>query len=170
MRAVRGRAGARFQPGADRLQGLRILRDRLAPGSVESRCACGAGNTPAVFFAERLGGVDVVRAGSIFLLTCIVVAVVFVLVGAGTAAAAGLRTKRRADEVQRAATTLDVGDTLRGYETRLRASADAMQALLPRTRTALETLNAALRELRMPQAMLAIRTAAVAVRALTSGR
>lgn len=110
------------------------------------------------------------RAGGIFLLTCFIVAAVFVLVGIGTAALAGLRTKRRAGQVELAAAKLDVSAEMRAYETRLRASADAVHPLLARLQNALETLNAALRDLRMPQAMLAIRAAVVAVRALTAGR
>ncbi len=92
-----------------------------------------------------------------------------VLFGVAVAAVAALRVKRHADALQahpliaRAAAAPALGE-------RITHDLEALTGLSVRAQAALEQLAVALHEVRLPQAIAALRVAGAAIRLLLSGR
>ena len=106
---------------------------------------------------------------SAVLIVGVAAAAACMLVGIAVAAVAGLRVKRHADAlqahplIQRAAAAPALGE-------RITHDLEAITGLTARAQAALEQLGAALQELRLPQAIAALRVAGAAIRLLVSGR
>ena len=97
----------------------------------------------------------------------IVLAVVFAIAGIVTAALAGLRFKRRLDALKKAQLAHYVPEA-QAYVHRINTDLELMQTLLESAKASIDSINESLRELKMPQAILALRVAGAAVRLLIS--
>jgi hypothetical protein len=110
------------------------------------------------------------HAGAILAWVFAGLAVVLAGIGAVVAVRAAARTRRRLDEIAAAVPSLIDVERAQADVNRLAAAADTATLLLSRARAAIEELNEGLTQLRLPQAMLALRTAGAAIRLLFNGR
>ena len=93
------------------------------------------------------------------------VAVLFFLAGSVAAMLAAGRTARRLSELRAHSALIDA-PALAARVERLNATLTHMPALLERAHAAIDRINTALRELRLPQAVAALRAAGAAIRLL----
>lgn len=105
----------------------------------------------------------------IFVFGCVAIAAVFAAVGIRRATTAALRVKRRVATLSQSP-ILALPQDMQAYVARIEASVAAMAPLVARGRAAVDEIKRGLVALRMPQAILAIRTGVVSVRLLVSGR
>lgn len=99
------------------------------------------------------------------LLACIALAIVLIVAGAVAAAISGLRVKRHADALKKSP-ILGYPAEAQALAHRIDADLAQMQPLLERAKIAIDTINRSLQQLRMPEAVLAVRTAGAAIRLL----
>lgn len=103
------------------------------------------------------------------LTACIVLAIVLTVAGVLRAVLSALRVKRHVAAVSEAP-FLGYAEEAQAYALRLNADLEEMAPLLARAKKALDSINDAVAEMRMPQAVFALRTASAALRLLFSGR
>ena len=96
---------------------------------------------------------------------CIVLAVVFTIAGIVAAALAGLRFKQRLDALKKTPLAHYIPEG-QAYLHRIDTDLEQMKVLLETAKGAIDSINVALEALRMPQAILALRTARAAIRLL----
>jgi hypothetical protein len=101
---------------------------------------------------------------------CVVASLTCTVVGATIAAIAFARLAKHLDRTSSEAATLVDAQRVERNLARINNFANGIQPLIERSFAALGSLNAALTEMRLPEAMLALRTARAAVRLLISGR
>ncbi len=105
-----------------------------------------------------------------FLWACILVAVLLVIAGGVVALRAALHTKRRVEAIRDAAPGIVDVERAKADAERLRNAVDGIVPLLDRAKLAIDRINAGLRDLKLPQAIFALRTAGAAIRLLMNGR
>ncbi|HET9030043.1 MAG TPA: hypothetical protein VFN49_07695 [Candidatus Aquilonibacter sp.] len=103
------------------------------------------------------------------LLICAAVALVFVAYGAARAALAARVVKAHVDRVQSATVIADAAEA-QVYAQRINDDLAQVEGLLARANAAIATINQGLHDLRIPEAIAALRTAGAAIRLLLSGR
>lgn len=89
--------------------------------------------------------------------------------GVTVAALAARRTMRRLEEVQRSAIVADM-KALETQAARINATLVKFSPLMQRANEAIARMNQGLRDLRLPQALAALRTAGAAIKLLLSFR
>lgn len=103
------------------------------------------------------------------LVICAVVAFACVVAGVVRAAVAGLAVKKHADALKSLPIVAEVTGA-RVYGERINARLGQMSELLARANGAVQSINASLQEMRIPEAVAAVRTAGAAIRLLFAGR
>jgi hypothetical protein len=104
------------------------------------------------------------------LVICVAASFACIVVGAIIAARAFARFSKHLDRTSSEAAGLVNAQRLQSNLVRITSLIDGIKPLGERSLGALGEINAALAELRLPQAALALRTAGAAVRLLFSGR
>jgi hypothetical protein len=100
---------------------------------------------------------------------CIVASLLFLLSGALRVLDALKKTKAHAESARALIAALDLPSADRNIA-RMNAAISAMPALAQRAMSAVASMNQSIRDLKLPEAMAALRTAATAVKLLFSGR
>lgn len=103
-------------------------------------------------------------------MVCAVASLLFIIAGGAIAGVAAARLKHHQARTQEAAERLVDAKRVHAIVARLSAADVALAQLLDRAKAAVASIGASLEDLRLPQAMLALRAAGAAVRLLFSGR
>jgi hypothetical protein len=104
------------------------------------------------------------------LMVCVVASLACVVAGATRAALAFARFSKHAKRTSDDAAAIVNSARLEANLASINQLSAGIEALVERARTALTSISVSLEELRLPQAMLALRAARAAVRLLISGR
>lgn len=107
-------------------------------------------------------------AAQAVLVIFVILSLVLVIAGVIVAALAGLRLKRKAAALKRSP-LFGYSAEAQAQVARISACVEAAQPLLDRFRIATTSINRSVAELRIPQAVLAVRIAVRSVRLLISG-
>lgn len=100
----------------------------------------------------------------------VIAGLLFALAGCIVAALAALRVKKRADALKAEAQAVVDVKAAQATALRLQTSLEAVGPLLDRAKAAIDEINTGLTEMKLPQAMAALRTAGAAIRLLASLR
>lgn len=104
------------------------------------------------------------------LVICVAASFACMVVGALRAALALARLAKHLDRTSNEVATLVDAQRLESNLARMSNFANGVEALVARSRCAVNDITASLAEFRLPEAVLAVRTARAAVRLLLSGR
>ncbi len=101
---------------------------------------------------------------------CVATSLVWCAIAAVIAGLAAARVSKHVRAITDAAAAIADVPRTEANLARIAAVSDAVDPLVARARTAVETIRASLDAMRLPEAMLALRAARAAVRLLGSGR